>query len=260
MNNTICLLCYKVREGWCTFLNKFKNYDIYIIIDCNNQPIQEYRKKYKNINFIKIIDFDCVKNGFYNSVHELWVNPTNKVISWDKGLYFFSKINKNYQNVWFMEDDIFFYDENTLLNLDNKNKNIDLVIKNFNHKKNIYNINEWHWKKIIRFKDKNWEKMATYTMVCCVRLSRKYLNHLIKYVEKNNKLHLIETLIPTLAIVNKLNIKYEKNLRISWRKKFKYINKFSIYHPIKNFKIQNKIRYKMKKIYNLYINEQYNHL
>lgn len=252
MRNSLCLLCYRVRERWCIFLNQFKSYNIFIIVDCNFQPLIELKNKYKNIKFIKIDDLKCINSGYYNSVNELWKRSEYKVISWDKALYYFSRIFKNYENVWLLEDDVFFYNENTIINIDNKNKKADLIIKKFNPENNKFDINDWHWKKLIKFENDNWKNLATHTMVCCIRLSKKYLNYLSNYVCKHKKLCLIESLIPTLAIVHKLNIKYEENLKITYREKFKYINRSSIYHPIKNLNIQYDLREKLK--YNNSIN------
>ena len=257
MNNAICLLCFRIREKWCMFLNKFKNYSIYVVIDDNSQYIVEFIKMYKNIKFVKINDFLCINSGFYNSVNEVWPESKFKVISWDKAFYYLCNLNKRYSNIWFMEDDIFFYNEKTLFDIDSKNKNSDLIIKKFDPKNNKYDINKWHWKKLMKFKNDNWKRIATYTMVCCFRLSNKYLNILNNYVKRNKKLHFIETLIPTLAIFHKLNINYNKNLQIHWRKKFKEINKFCIYHSFKNLNIQYDLREKLKYNNPLYINEKY---
>jgi len=37
----------------------------------------------------------------------------NEIIAWDRALYYFSVINKNYENIWFLEDDVFIYGEET---------------------------------------------------------------------------------------------------------------------------------------------------
>ena len=40
----------------------------------------------------------------------------NKIVSgWDKAICFFSVYEKNYDYVWYIEDDIFFYSEQILL-------------------------------------------------------------------------------------------------------------------------------------------------
>ena len=257
MRNILCLLCFKINEIWCVFLDKFKHYKIFIIIDCRFQKIEYFKNKYKNITFLRIDSNECINAGYYNSVNEFWTKPNHKVISWDKALYYFSRIFKNYDNVWLLEDDVFFYDENTIIRIDKKNKNSDLIIKNINPKINKFDINKWHWAKLDKFKDKKWENLAIHSLVCCIRLSKKYLNCLSNYIHKYKKLQFIEILIPTLAIVHKLNIKYEENLKITYRRKFKNINRFNIYHPFKNLKFQCFLKSKLKYIPNLYINEQY---
>jgi hypothetical protein len=37
--------------------------------------------------------------------------PSKKVIAWDKAFYYVGVINRNYDDVWFIEDDVFFKSE-----------------------------------------------------------------------------------------------------------------------------------------------------
>lgn len=65
-----------------------------------------------------------------------------EVSGWDKALFFFIYINRNYENIWFIEDDIFIYDENTLRNIDEKNPDADIICNSsFEEAK----LDEWLW-------------------------------------------------------------------------------------------------------------------
>ena len=52
--NAICLITFKPTKIWCDFLNKFKNYKIFIIIDDNKFDFTLLKSMYTNITFIKI--------------------------------------------------------------------------------------------------------------------------------------------------------------------------------------------------------------
>jgi hypothetical protein len=121
-------MCVKPNEIWIEFLSKFTKYDIYIILDDNSRDYKRdyYKFQFTNnkyttftnvINIIQIDDLECEKNGFSESTT---VTIPKKVTSWDKAIYYFSSINKNYDKVWFFEDDVFFHNEQSLLNIDSK--------------------------------------------------------------------------------------------------------------------------------------------
>ena len=114
--NIICLITFTPKEIWCDFLNSFKNYYIFIIVDDNNFNLSNFINNYKNITFIQVEETKCKLNGFINTNFMI-----NKLISgWDKALYYFGieyQYN-NYKFIWFMEDDVFFYNENTIIQID----------------------------------------------------------------------------------------------------------------------------------------------
>jgi hypothetical protein len=170
------------------------------------------------------------------------------VSGWDKALYYFSLLNKKYKNVWFFEDDVFFYDENTLLNIDSKYINSDLLT-------NIYDINEngnksrfnnwlWFWINI-----DNDIKPPYYSSMCCAtRISINLLNEFKIYAEKNKMLFFLEALFPTIC--------KNKNLIYDIPEELKYIihryyyngtefDKNHLYHPIKNIETQVFLRNKL---------------
>ena len=74
-----------------------------------------------------------------------------EITAWEKSLYYFSTINTEYEKVWFFEDDVFFYDEESLLRIDSKYDNSDLLSNSYGKNANGHK-NDWHWAKIdIRF-------------------------------------------------------------------------------------------------------------
>ena len=198
MNNTtnkniIALICFKPNDIYLEFLNKFSNYHVYIIIDDNSVNYTEKYKncgKYNNLKFIQMSRKICKDYGFIN-VNGIGVK---KLISgWDKALCYFALNTDLNTNIWFIEDDVFFYSEDTLLKLDMKYLNYDLLANcNF---KQATNKNEWLWNYIdIRIPGPYYSGM-----MCIVRLSKYVLDNIRIYAANFKMLFFLEALIPTLA-------------------------------------------------------------
>ena len=134
----------------------------------------------------------------------------------------------------FFEDDVFFYNEQTLLNIDIHYPNCDLLSNTYTE--NILgNKNTWHWSKItIQFPPPYYS-----AMVCSVRMSKLLLSKIKEYALKYKTLFFLEALFPTICMKYKLthcspiefsNIVYRYNYTIH------DINKLYLYHPLKNIK------------------------
>ena len=52
--NAICLITLRPNNIWCNFLNSFRKYQIFIIIDDNEFDCTFLKNKYTNITFIQI--------------------------------------------------------------------------------------------------------------------------------------------------------------------------------------------------------------
>jgi hypothetical protein len=227
-NNCVCLICYKPNDIWFDFLSKFTKYDIYIIIDDNSIDYKGQYSKFSNINIIQINDEECKKNGFVN------MNFTIKkdITAWDKSIYYFSTINTKYNNIFFFEDDVFFYDEETLLHIDSKYDNSDLLSRFYSENLNGHK-NDWNWKNVhIKFSPPYY-----YAMVCCVRISSNLLSKIKNYANEHNTLFFLEVLFPTICKIN--NMKYDTPIEfnnIVYRKDYqdKDIDENNLFHPVKN--------------------------
>ena len=233
--NAICLICREPNKIWCNFLDQFKNYKIYIIVDFNTFDCLDFIHKYQNINFIQMNNNECYEKGFVNLNFLVMKKP---VTGWDKALYYFAYINTQFENVWFIEDDVFFYNENTILNIDNKYKKSDLITKKYER---YDNTNHWHWKILI--KNIFYDKPYFCSMVCACRMS-KILIHFIKmYAEKYGTLFFLESCFPNTALKNNLIYDTPDELNnVTCNPCVKNIYKNSIHHPVKNIILHEKYR------------------
>jgi len=226
--NTICLITFVPQTLWCDFLNLFSKYKIFIVVDDNNFDLYEFKNNYKNINFIQIEDIKCQLNGYMDTNFTL-----NKLISgWDKALYYFGVEDNNYEIIWFIEDDVFFNDEDTLLRIDSEYINSDLLSNNYNENTNGEK-NTWHWHRI------NIQYPPPYYsgMMCAVRFSNSMMKCMNDYAKNNNTLFFLEALFPTIAIKN--NLKYNNPIQMNniiYRYDYKEenIDKNNLFHPVKD--------------------------
>ncbi len=226
--NLICLITFRPNTIWCDFLKLFNKYKIFIIVDDNHFDLTDFRNNYNNITFVQVDDNKCKSSGFIDTNFTL-----NKLISgWDKALYYFGVENRNYDFIWFMEDDVFFNNEDTLANIDNQYLNDDLLSNNYftniDGKKDY-----WHWDRInLHFSPPYYDGM-----MCVVRFSNKMMQFIMRYAENYNTLFFLEALFPTIAIKNNLiynnpcefhNIHYKRDFEKN------DITVHNFYHPVKD--------------------------
>lgn len=229
MKNALVLLCFQPNKIWCDFLNKFKTYKVYIVLDDSKFDCKTIESDYSNIQFIQIYDSTCELYGYKNMNFTL----KKKVTAWEKAMYYFSMEKENeYEYLWFIEDDVFFYDETTISNIDEKYTNQDILsteyIENKDGDKTYWN---WPWIDI------QYSPPYYKGMVCATRLSRNFLKYIKEYATKNNTLFFLEALFPTIAIKNHLNTGFPEELKnIHYRYMFfeSDITKENLYHPVKN--------------------------
>jgi len=243
--NCICLICHKPNKIHLDFLNTITEYDVVVIIDDENEHYYENNQEYYDTNYKKLIisqinHIECIENGYQFSSFTL-----NKMVSgWDKAIYFYYclyndklKLKKQYNHVWFIEDDVFLYNEEILKNIDAKYPNSDFIAKDI-HKKEI---NDWLWKYIIILIEEPYYK----SLVCACRMSKKILYHIFEYVKQNKQLFFIEAMFPTIAMKNNLICDFPEELNtIEYRKNWIYneVNKTNMFHPIKNIEFHKLLR------------------
>ena len=230
MTTCICLICYKVNNTWISFLENFNNYPIYVIVDSPCElPI------HPKIKFIQINNKTCKENGYINL--NLIINSCN---GWDKAIYAANYILQEYDYIWFIEDDVFFYNEQALLDIDTRYTCTDLLSNEINKSTDLCS---WHWSWITPI---NFELPYYNGMMCICRMSRKLLNSIENYVNNYKQLFFLEAMFPTISkknnLINECPIEFKN---VEWRKHYNK-NDFKpnyFYHPLKNKRLHNVYRH-----------------
>ena len=227
MKTIICFLTVRPSNIFLDFCEKLIDYhDIYICIDDNNYNIDN---KYTKFNIIKIDNLFCENQGYKNSV----LYFENKACSRDKAIYYFCNIKNDYNYLWMIEEDVFIPQINTLLNIDNKYSNEDLL--SMNNEITYEKRSDWHWKRI--FNDCRLNLPYASSMICSIRVSNKLMVCIKNYVDMYNSLFLDEALFNTIALHNKLKVNAIEELStILYQKDWNLIDiiKTNLYHPIKD--------------------------
>lgn len=232
----IALLCIKPHIDHINFLKDLPGYEIYFICDSNEQLDEPPAP---HIHFIQINDEECRNSKYINAA----ITVHKEITSWDKSLYYFCKLNKNYSYIWFIEDDVFIPEESTIHNIDIKYPGADLVVGG--HSENKTGDMGWHWGSV-------WERakhridLPWYSaMVCSVRMSRTLLDCLAKEIERQERVLFVEMFFNTVAAHNSLIVTVAPELStIHYRKDWdgNEFNKTNLFHPIKDISTHNEIR------------------
>lgn len=227
MQTAICLICFKPHDEWIRFLASFTHYDIFVIIDDNSR---EYVSSNTAIRYAQVSHESCIGNGFLG-INFLFHNPTG----WEKALYYFTHVMKDYERVWFLEEDVFFYSEQTLSDID-KGAQGDLVSAPYKTSvdgKKDEDGDEWLWGKIrVAF-----EPPYYHGMVCASRMSRALLNAIDTYAKENKTLFFLEALFPTIC--HKEGLLHETPSQMEtvlWKMDYDIatFTKDKVYHPVKD--------------------------
>jgi hypothetical protein len=249
--NAICLITYIPNKIWCDFLKTFDAtaYDVFVVVDNNDFDLSCFIAEHgyvnndnnTNITFVQLDNKTCSMRGYINTNFTL-----NKTISgWDKALcYFGPEKNNNYDRVWFIEDDVFFYNMHTLKNIDSRYSDDDLLSKCYD-KNTDGEKKTWHWKTI---NIQQYSPPYYNGMMCAVRISKKLIKCINDYASRHKTLFFLEALFPTIAIKN--NLKYstpDEFVNIHYRQEVekKHINETNLYHPVKNVERHTALRNEM---------------
>lgn len=240
MNIAVAFLTYKphkTTKSMVDLVNIFTNYKSYLIVDDNSISYPHFQ----------LDDNKCapyINSSVYKGITSLQKNPN----SWDKMFYLFLK-ETDYDFVWVFEDDVFIPSVDTIVNLNEKYKDCDLVVPN-NFKKTD-SIKDWHWSYLL---DK-YEPPFYHSMVCAFGMSRKMMNCLRDFVNKNNTLYYHEVMLNTIAMQNNLKLVDAFELKsVVWQGHWG-IDEFlllpnNVFHPVKDLDTYDNLRMQIQEAKN----------
>ena len=226
MKNAIVLITHKPKDDVLSFYASLENYDVYVVVDDESKTYDN--SKFRNIHFVQIDAQKCRTRGLRNTSY---ITIKKDVTGWDKALYYMMYNSKAYSHTWFIEDDIFLQNEETLLNIDKKYIDEDVLCNSsFEDGK----LNEWLWNQI----QIEYDPPYYFGMMCICRMSQSMIRALQSYAEKHNTLFFLEALFPTIAKKNMLKFfpSPEEFKTVVYRKDWKSseIEAHKLYHPIKS--------------------------
>ena len=205
-------------------------FDVFVIVDDTEYILPFVSKKHVAYT---VTDHESKSNGYVGcNIAKGHTHINKDVIAWDKFLFIFCEVLTSYDYVWVFEDDVFIPFVNTIAKLHDNYSVYDLVTPNNFAKTD--NAMDWHWKSIIsRIKPP-----YHYSMVCAMGISRRLLDKVKEYKQKNNRLFHIEVMFNTIAMQSGLKVKDPLELKsFVWMGEWS-INEFlllpnNVFHPKK---------------------------
>jgi hypothetical protein len=172
------------------------------------------------IRVIQIDDAICRQAGF-TDMNFITVNK--HVTGWEKAMHYFSG---HPQEVWVVEDDVFFYNEGTLRALDAAYPTADLVCSPLKP----YEAGAWLWDRI----QPQIPPPYVAAMVCAIRVSPRLLAAVAAYAAAHQQLFFLEALLPTLCAHHAFACVTPPELRtVVWRATHRDVTRTNVYHPVK---------------------------
>jgi hypothetical protein len=230
----VILLCRFPHKVWFDFLEKFR-YTVYVVIDDNTVDYKTTEfGKYLNIHILQVEDSVCRNAGYTKSS----VTMKKPECAWDKALYFSSCEFMNFTHVWFLEEDVFFYSDQTLMDLDDQFPESDLICNQVTTKAEEPKNHTWKWwGSVLEATGK--ENYTFYRgMMCACRVSQKVLHEIGEFVKRKKTLFFIEALFPTVTHYLKGTVTFPLELgnivfQYHWNLT-NIVSKRHLYHPVKN--------------------------
>lgn len=181
------------------------NADVFVVADINNGNVSTLQSTvtHSNVTVLHMNDSYLHSIGYYGCGY--YQDPGDYVRASDKALYYFTQhpVGKQYQYLWLLESDVFVPSVGHLQRLIDEadQKQVDFIsqrlspttVNNFDDA----NYEGWMWWPLLAEAEVAfpWQ----HTMIAAVGMSRDYLQHIPEWVERYQRLHFIEALLPTIA-------------------------------------------------------------
>ena len=254
----------KMEKFLSSLVDKNPNYNAYIVLDKNKNT----KANFKNVSIIEIDHKIATEKGYKDLLLRYYHRKNIKVKSFspDKALYYFcEKEEKLFDYYWFLEDDVLIPHLDTLINIDKKYNNNDLLVENYRER--TENDFGWHWPLMVKDnknrkreikvqKAQQAEKKDYYLpepwyggWASIFRMSFELLKAIKEFVHNNKTLVFGEIFLVTLAKNKNLEVEVceEFNMRYKYKSKkelwkIEEIKKEELYTTVKSKKLREKMR------------------
>ena len=211
--------------------------DVFIIVDDNStQPLPVLQST--AVEFLTFNDSVCTTSGFFKSNQ---LESKQGCLAWDKALYFFTNVARDYSFVWFVESDVFIPSVQAFISLHELySPSNDLITAD-----NVHNVDgrleDWpHWYLALDTLPLPWAK----SMVCAMGCSRRLLSVVEEYARRHGHIVYIELIFHTLALQHpEMKVVTPAELStVVYRTDYAWehitARPFNIWHPVKDLKQQ----------------------
>lgn len=201
MKSALCILCRKPHLGnlkVATDVIQKKHIDVILIVD---EPYTPPEDIHPDIQVIYISDEESIQHGYKHSCKFVSFNHKD-VVAWDKAFYYFGCINKSYDFVWLMEDDVLIPSADLLCELTDKYQSYDVVTAKVVPQYSHYGHRWYFWHYI----SKHMEPPLFSARVCGVGVSKNLFKAAAAFISNHKEIPFIEGFIPTIAVQNQLKI------------------------------------------------------
>ena len=197
------------------FLSTFSDYDIFFF---NNKKGDNSFKKNSWGNYVNISEEYCIRSGYsgfsYNDRNKVESKALEKAALFMYGLY--KKLRKEmYRNIWFIHEDVFFFSEKTLKDIDKRYSKASLVCKNLLRASSIKD-KKTLWRL---FGENSRNRHAVdnsqlfYSNLKAFRIRPEMMLSYNSYAEHHSQLFYNEIYLPTFALLNNFTISRPPEMR-----------------------------------------------
>lgn len=238
--DAVVLLCHRVDDSWLNFLNDFKLYDVYVVVDNDDYDDTRARSLFPNVRFVKHPAIVCASSGYKELCFTELMAYTSKnvvqhrpVSAWEKAMYHFCVIMYGvYGNVWFFEDDVFFHSELTLLSIDKRCRGTADLVSPPCEVNGTGDMVHWHWPQLVP--DIEFPLPYLRGMMCAMRLSRRMIAEIREYVSNHGTFFFMEAFFPTLCHHAGLVHEQPEELNtVTYSDRPHSVDMTHVYHPLK---------------------------
>ena len=229
--------------------------DVFIAIDNNSFDVTSLNDS-SSLRFIQIPNEQCRKSGFRGAMRVNISGMPNVINSWDKSLFYFIRLDRNYSFVWLIEDDVFIPSTRALLSLHRLYSSTSDLVMNTNYLNRLGNISSWNWRHAQGRLLPPW----SCSMANVIGLSRLMLNAVDEYVRWRGFVPYHEFFFNTFAVHLNATIVTPSELSTLY---FRPLYAFdsvrrspnNLFHPVKNLQLH--VTWRQRSVFSQLLNQHW---